>query len=319
MNGASSGKGYTFAVLAFSLWGIFPLYWKLLIAVNPLHILSFRILLSLALVGTILLAQKKIRWLAVFKERKKAGFLALTALLICCNWGLYIWAVNSGFTIEASLGYYINPLISIVLGLVFFRERLKPLQWAAVGIACAGVLLLTVLSGTLPWISLILALTFGFYSLLKKQFAISALESLGTETLASAPFGIVLMCFSLTGTSDSSGILQGTSLPIFTGFQGLAYLTALPIHTLGAFALCGAVTMLPLYFFARGAKLLPLSALGFTQFIGPTLQFMLGLFVFGETFPPRYFAAFTLIWTAVILYIISLKPVPRVKPVKAVK
>ena len=297
----ASGRGFFFAILAFFLWGILPLYWKLLIAVDSLHILSFRVLFSLALVSIILSLQKNYSWLTVFKNPRKAVFLILTGLLLCCNWGLFIWAVNRGFTIEASLGYYINPLVSIVLGLVFFRERLLPLQWVAVAVAFAGVLLLTVLSGTLPWISLCLAMTFGFYSLLKKKLALAALESLGAETLAATPIGLALMFFSYGG---SQGAL---SMPAYSGLHGLFYLFTIPLHTWTLLILCGAATMLPLYFFARAARLLPLSALGFTQFIAPTMQFILGLFVFGEPFSFHYLAAFIFIWTAVALYIISLR------------
>jgi len=291
-------KGIIFASLSFIMWGIFPLYWKFLITVDSLHILAFRILLSLVLVGAILLANKNTAWLAVFKEPKKLAVLIPTALLICCNWGLYIWAVNRGHTIDASLGYYINPLISILLGLVFFRERLKPLQWVAAAIALAGVLIVTLASGALPWISLGLALSFGVYGLLKKKLELSALESLGAETLASAPIGVFLLFFSF-----------GT--PAFSGLQGLGYLSGLPPQTLTLLALCGLVTVLPLYFFALGAKMLPLSTLGFTQFINPTLQFALGLFVFKEAFPVHHFVAFIFIWTAVIVYLVSLKKVKR--------
>ena len=297
-----SGKGFFFAFSAYIMWGVLPLYWKFLIAVDSLHILAFRILLSLALVGIILAAQKNTAWLVVFKDPRKAGALMLTALFLCSNWGLYIWAVNSGHTIETSLGYYINPLVSIMLGLIFFRERLKPLQWVAVAIAFTGVLILTVLSGTLPWVSLVLALTFGFYGLMKKKIVLSALESLGAETLASAPIGILLLCFSFRTTPD------GASFPAYSGSSSLAYLTTLPAHTWVFVVLCGLVTILPLYCFAQGVKRLPLSAVGFTQFICPTIQFILGLFVFNEAFSPRYFTAFSFIWTAVILYIISLKP-----------
>jgi chloramphenicol-sensitive protein RarD len=294
--GKTFTKGIIFASLSFFLWGVFPLYWKFLIAVDSLHILAFRILLSLVLVGTILLANKNTTWLAVFREPKKAAILIPTALLICCNWGLYIWAVNQGHTLETSLGYYINPLVSIVLGLVFFRERLRPLQWAAAAIALAGVLILTLASGSLPWVSLGLALTFGFYGLLKKKLALSALESLGAETLASAPIGVFLLFFSFGGGNTA-----------FSGWQGLGYLTGLPPHTWALLAICGLVTAFPLYCFAQGAKLLPLSTLGFTQFISPTLQFVLGLFVFKENFPTHHFVAFIFIWTAVIFYIVSLK------------
>ena len=295
--------GFLFAFLSYFLWGIFPLYWKLLITVNALHILAFRILFSLVFVGFLLLLQKNTAWLNAFRDPKKALILIPAALLICCNWGMYIWAVNSGHTLQASLGYYINPLFSILLGLVFFRERLSPLQWAAVIIAFAGVLLLTLLSGKAPWISLLLALTFGLYGLLKKKLSLSALESLGAETLASAPIGILLLLFSFGDPHNESG----AGNLVFSGMQGLDYLFALPLRIWLPLALCGIVTATPLYFFAKGAKLLPLSALGFTQFISPTLQFLLGLLVFGEAFPPHHFAAFGLIWTAAILYILSLK------------
>jgi chloramphenicol-sensitive protein RarD len=274
------------------MWGVFPLYWKFLSAVDSLHILAFRILLSLVLVGTVLLAGKNTAWLAIFKEPKKAAILVLTALFLCCNWGLYIWAVNRGHTIEASLGYYINPLVSIILGLAFFRERLRPLQWAATAIALAGVLIVTLASRSLPWISLGLALTFGFYGLLKKKLELSALESLGAETLASAPIGVFLLLFNFGGASSSGS---------------LGYLAALPLQTLVLLALCGLVTALPLYCFAHGAKLLPLSTLGFAQFINPTIQFALGLFVFKENFDTHHFAAFIFIWTAVVVYVVSLR------------
>ena len=299
MGKTSFGKGFFLAFLAYSSWGILPLYWKLLSAVDPLHILSFRILFSLALVAIILLAIKDYSWLVIFRKPKKALFLILTALVISSNWGIYIWAVNKGHTLDASLGYYINPLVSVVLGLLFYREKLKALQWAAVAIAFIGVTILTVLSGSIPLIPLSLALTFGFYGLLKKKSPLSPLESLGSETLASVPISLFLLLFTFGGS--------GSSLPVYTGITGLSYLAGFPAITYILLALCGLVTMLPLYFFAQGAKQLPLSTLGFLQFISPTIQFVLGLFVFGETFPPHHFAAFALIWAAVIIYIISLK------------
>jgi len=303
MSKSSFGKGVIFTALSFFTWGVLPLYWKLLLTIAPLHILAFRILFSLVLVAVILLVKRNYVWLAVFRDPKKTGLLLLTAVMLSCNWGLYIWAVNRGHTIDASLGYYINPLVSIILGLLFYRERLTPLQWVAVAIAFIGVMLLTVLSGSLPWISLSLALTFGIYGLLKKKSPLQALESLGAETLASAPISVFLIIFSFSGAASF--------LPAFTGLEGIAYIVKLPLHTLLAFALAGAVSTFPLYFFAQGAKMLPLSALGFIQFISPTLQFIMGLFVFGESFPAHHFAAFALIWIAVILYIVSLLILPR--------
>jgi len=226
--------------------------------------------------------------------------LVLAAIFLSSNWGIYIWAVNRGHTIEASMGYYINPLVSVFLGLLFFRERLRPLQWAAVVIAFIGVTMLTIMSGTVPWISLSLAFTFGIYALLKKKTPLAALESLGAETLVSVPISLFLLSFSFPNADINH--------PVFSGLRGFEYMGALPVYVWILLALCGMVSALPLYWFALGAKLLPLSTLGFMQFISPTLQFALGLFVFGENFPPHHFAAFGIIWIAVILYIISLKP-----------
>jgi chloramphenicol-sensitive protein RarD len=171
------------------------------------------------------------------------------------------------------------------LGLIFFRERLRPIQWIAFGCAALGVSILTILSGAPPWISLGLALSFGFYGLLKKKIQVPSLEALGAETLAAAPIGALLLIFPLHGLSDISGL----SLPAWAGLIS-----------------CGVVTTVPLYCFAQGAKLLPLSALGFIQFISPTFQFLLGFFVFGESFPRYNFAAFGFIWLSVILYSTSL-------------
>ena len=303
MNNSSFGKGIFFGIMAFAVWGVLPLYWRLLAALDPLHILAFRILGSLLLVAVILIVSKDLAWLSIFRNAKKTVMLILTALTLCANWGLYIWAVNMGHTIQASLGYYINPLVSILLGLLFLREKLNPLQWAAFGLTCVGVLILTVLSGTLPWISLTLALTFGVYGLEKKAFSLTALESLGAETLAASPLGLFLLFFRFGDTAAPPHLLFG--------LQNLLYLAALPGYTWIPIVLCGAVSALPLYCFAWAAKLLPLSSLGFVQILSPTIQFLLGLLVFGEYFPRRHFIAFGFIWLAVILYVISLRPAAK--------
>jgi chloramphenicol-sensitive protein RarD len=243
-------------------------------------------------VGCILLLRKHTAWLGCFTDTKKRPLLVLAGLVISFNWGLYIWAVNSGHTIASSLGYYINPLISIVFGLLFFKEKLRPLQWAAFGLAMVGVLILTVLAGELPWISLGLALSFGLYGALKKTISLPALETLGAETLVAAPLGLLLLLVRFD---------RGPA----PDWRGLGYLVELPVHTWILLLLCGAVTALPLYCFARGARLLSLSALGFIQFISPTLQFVMGAFVFGESFPAQNYIAFACIWVAALLYIRS--------------
>jgi chloramphenicol-sensitive protein RarD len=280
----SAAGGVFWTVLAYVLWGVLPLYWKLLAAIEPYHILAFRIVFSLFFVGIILLCRGNRSWLALFAAGKTRRDVVLAAAAITVNWGLYILAVNGGRAIEASLGYYMNPLVSVLLGLVFFREKLSPLQWTAFGLAAAGVLIMTLLSGTFPWISLALALSFGFYSLIKKRTAAGPLESLGAETLAALPVSAFLLAYP-----PGLGDLAGLSLPLWTGA-----------------ALSGVITVTPLYCFARGVKKLPLSAVGFIQFINPTLVFILGVFVFRESFPVHNFTAFAFIWAAVILYSVSL-------------
>jgi len=299
MNSAASfRKGIFFAISGYFIWGILPLYWRLLEAVNPMHLLAFRILLSLLLLGSILSLKKNFAWLTVFRNRKQGALVLLASLVLCINWAVYLWAVGEGRIIEASLGYYINPLISVVLGLIFFRERLTPLQWTAFGLACAGVLLLTALSGTLPWISLVLAVCFGLYGLLKKTLKLSSLESLTAETLAAAPLGVLLLFTQFDG---------GGGARLICAAQNLSYVAALGAAAWIPLLFSGAISSLPLYLFGNGAKLLPLSSLGFFQFIAPTIKFFLGIFVFGEFFPMHHYAAFALIWIAAILHIISLK------------
>ena len=289
------GKGIFYAVLAYFLWGILPLYWKLLSAVNPLHILAFRILFSMIFTGSVLLARKSFNWLVFLKNKRDGILTILTGLIISFNWGLYVWAVNNGFTIEAALGYYINPLISVVLGLCIFREKINALQTIAFFLAVIGVAALVIFTGKPPWISLGLALTFAIYSLIKKTIKLSALESLGSETLIASPLSLILLTCSF-----GAGVK-------FTGIQGLSYLAELPVFTLILLPLCGIVSAFPLYLFAKGVKILPLSTIGFLQFLAPTLTFFTGVFVFQESFPPHNFIVFGFIWAAVILYIISLK------------
>jgi chloramphenicol-sensitive protein RarD len=301
MDKSSFGKGIFFSVLAYFLWGILPVYWKLLSAVDSLHILAYRILFSLILTGGILFAMKNNLWLKFYKDKRNRILLTLASITISVNWGLYIWAVNSGHTIDTSLGYYINPLLSIALGLCFFREKLKLLQAISFGLAFAGVTILTVLTGKLPMISLGLAFSFALYGLLKKTVNISSLESLAVETLIASPLGLFLL-FTTFGAGQGGKVFA---------LQGISYWLELPLLSLFILLLCGGVTTFPLYLFSRGAKAIPLSTLGFIQFLSPTLSFLTGFFIFGESFPPRNFIAFGFIWTAAILYIISLYSTQR--------
>ena len=298
MNNSTFKTGVIFTAGPFVIWGVSPLFWKLLADMDSVHILGYRIISSLCFTGIILAINRDFKWLAIFRDFKEGALILLSALVLCINWGVYVWAINQGYTIEVSLGYYINPLVSIVLGLIFLREKLNPLQWLAFGMACLGVLTLTILSGRLPWISLIIAFTFGIYGLLKKKVALSSLESLGAETLAALPIGIALL-FLPQGISSQGLSEPAAGLQFAAGFQT-------PGLRLVMLVMIGVITATPLYFFGRGAKLLPLSTVGFIQFLGPTIQFILGYFVFGEYFPGRYFIAFAFIWLSWVVYIVSL-------------
>jgi chloramphenicol-sensitive protein RarD len=288
----ASGKGFAYAVAAYGSWGLLPLFWKLLGDIDAVQILSCRVVFSLILVWIILALRGKPAWPRLLADRRARRSLIVSSAFIAVNWGLYIWAVNSGHTVDASLGYYINPLVNVLLGLFFFRERMRPLQWAAFGLAAAGVILLTLQTGGFPWIALSLAGTFGFYGFAKKSAGIDSLEGLGAETLLIAPLAAAYLAFRHAGGEGA--------------FQGPALRSALLVAS-------GVVTALPLYWFARGAKLLPLSLMGFVQYISPTLQLAAGVFLFGEAFPASRLTAFALVWAGLIAYSLSFFPSRRAR------
>ncbi|MDR2192079.1 MAG: EamA family transporter RarD [Endomicrobium sp.] len=278
---SANSKGVIYGFASYIFWGFLPFYWKLLSNVSSVHILSARIIFSFLLLAPMLLAQKNIRWLLCFKNKKILLKIVILAILITANWGVYIWAVNKGHIIEASLGYFINPIISIVLGLIFLREKMKAAQWAAFGFAAVGVALFTVFSGKLPLISLFLATSFAFYGLIKKKLRLSALESLSAETLVALPIAVCL---------------------IFIPQRGTEYLFTFPAYTYILLILCGAATAFPLFLFAKSAKILPLSKLGFIQFISPLMQFLFAIFIFKENFLPQNLIAILFIWFGALLY-----------------
>ena len=226
--------------------------------------------------------------------------LILAAVLITFNWGLFIWAVNAGRTIETALGYYITPIMVVLLGLFLFKEKLKRLQWAALALAFIGVLTLTILSGRPPWISLGLAVSWSIYGLIKKTIGMPALEALAVETMLATPIGLLVIFYPAMSV-------------FFTGVSGPGYVAELPHITLWLLLLCGALTTTPLFLFTHAARMLPLSTLGFIQFLSPTMSFLIGFFVFRECFPWYNFLAFCFIWSAVIMYVISLYAAPKQK------
>ena len=276
-------KGVLLEVFSYTFWGFMPVFWHLLDFASPLRILGCRITFALVFTAFALFLRKNKKWLLLLTGKDKLPFTVICGVTVSLNWGLYIWAVNTGHTIDASLGYYISPLVSVLLALIILKEKLSVLQWIAFGFAAAGVFLVTIFSGVFPWIALLLAITFGFYGLFKKKNKAGSLEALGAETLAVLPLGLVLLIFPPEGL-----------MLIDSPLKWLLLVSS------------GILTALPLYTFAKGAKLLPLSAVGFLQFINPTILFFLGIFVFGEEFAPKKLWAFGCIWIAVVLYCISL-------------
>lgn len=278
-----SRNGLLTAAVAYILWGLFPIYWKLLQDVPPLEILGHRVVWSLAVVIILLAVRQNWAWMGRMLSRPAIlRAAALTALLLIANWFMYIWANNNGHIVEASLGYFITPLVSVLLGLVVLRERLRPGQWLAIGIAAAGVGYLLLNAGGLLWISFGLALTFGFYGLLRKTAHLGSLEGLTVE------MGILF--------------LPALAWLVYLQFTGVASFGRSDALTTMLLVGCGLVTAVPLLFFARGAKQVPLSALGVLQYVAPTLQFLLGVLVYGEAFTTARLIGFSIIWTALILY-----------------
>jgi chloramphenicol-sensitive protein RarD len=297
--------GVMYAVAAFGLWGLFPLYWKALSALEPLQLLSCRILFSLVFVWLLLAAKGKPGWPRVLARPGVFFGLLVSASLIGINWGFYIWAVNSGMTVEASLGYYINPLVNIVMGLILFKERLTGLQWVAVAFSAAGVLFLTIGTGAFPWLSLLLAFSFAFYGLAKKRLKIDPLEALGGETLLLSPLALAWLAFREASGSGVIAKLLAGGLP--GGSAGGALLLAFS----------GIATSLPLLWFAVAAGRLRLSTLGFVQFLSPTIQLLIGVLAFHESFDAGKAAGFVPVWIGLAVYVVSLLRGKRVEAERA--
>ncbi|WP_329518573.1 EamA family transporter RarD [Spirillospora sp. NBC_01491] len=268
-----------FGFAAYALWGLFPLYWPLLKPAGAVEILAHRIMWSLVAVLAMLAVRRHWAWVRSLTVRQ-VGLLALAAALVTVNWGVYIYAVNSGHTIEAALGYFINPLISVVFGVVIFRERLRRWQWTAVGLGTAAVVVLTVDYGRPPWIALVLAFSFGTYGLVKKFAAMPSAESLSVETaiLLVPAIGFVL---TLEARGDAT-----------FGHHGAGQVGLL----IGA----GVVTAIPLLLFNAAAIRIPMSALGMLQYLAPVLQFLIGLLVQHEEMPASRWIGFLLVWAALI-------------------
>ncbi|RPJ27368.1 MAG: EamA family transporter RarD [Chloroflexi bacterium] len=276
-------KGILNGIGAYILWGLFPVYWKFLHQVPALQIIGHRIGWSFILLIVVILLTKQWRnFRSAALTSKTIVIYSIAAILLSFNWLIYVWGVNSGFIVETSLGYFINPLFSVLLGVVFLRERLRPAQWLPILLAAAGVIYLTVTYGRLPWIALSLAFSFGLYGLVKKLAPLGSLYGLTLETALVFPIALVYLAFvGFTGTGSffREGVLTDILL-IGTGI----------------------VTSVPLLMFASAARQIPLTMIGVLQYIAPTLQFLIGVFLYHEPFDQSRLIGFGLVWLALIIF-----------------
>ncbi len=273
--------GIIYAIAAYGCWGLIPLYFKAVAGVAPLEVLAHRALWSFAMLAVMVAFLG--RWSELGRELRSGKLLAmlgLSTLFIAANWLVFIYAVISGQVLQASLGYFINPLVNVILGVVFLRERLRPYQTLSILLALAGVLVLAGFVGEVPWIALALALTFGLYGLMRKIIPVDGLVSLTVETLAMTPVALAYISY-LGATREGAGSSLGT---------------------LGLLALSGPVTTVPLLFFGAAARQLRLSTMGILQYLSPTLQFLLAVVAFHEPFSTAQIVSFACIWTAIAVY-----------------
>jgi chloramphenicol-sensitive protein RarD len=278
-----AGKGLVPAAAAFGIWGVFPLYFHLLREVSAVQVIAHRVVWSCLVVLAWIALRGELSVLrTALANRSLVWRLAVSATLVTFNWLLYVWGVMNGRVVETSLGYFIGPLVNVLLGVVLLSERLTAVQWTAVAIAAAGVSYLTIMAGGLPWIALTLAVTFAVYGLIRKIVKVESLPALAIETLVLAPLGAVflLWCeFAGTGAMGHAG-------------------PAVDALLIG----CGPITAITLFLYAYGTRLLPYSTVGLLQYIAPTLQFACGVFVLHEPFARTQAAGFTLIWVALLIY-----------------
>lgn len=277
-------KGIAPALMAFLMWGLLPVYWKQMASVPAYEILCHRIVWALPVTLALLAVSGRMDgFLILFRQRGKLLYFLLTSLILAVNWLIYIWAVNAGNILEASLGYFINPLVSVCLGVVFLREKLKPLEWLSVFLAFVAVCYLTFLYGAFPWIALSLAFTFGCYGLLRKITPVEPLEGLCLEA---AILFVPLVLFLLVLEVKGSGAFLHASALIKLLLAG-----------------SGIATSVPLLLFCYAARKIPLYMLGLLQYLGPTIGLCVGIFIYHESFPPQRMAGFAIIWLALAIFV----------------
>jgi chloramphenicol-sensitive protein RarD len=277
-------KGFWFAFGAYFLWGLFPIYWKWLHHVDAVQLISHRIVWSFIILIIFIGLSQQLRDFGQKAFRKNVLLIySAAAILIGINWLVYVWAVNANFIVETSLGYFINPLLSVLMGVIFLRERLRPFQWLPVGLAACGVVYLTFVYGRLPWIALTLAFSFGIYGLVKK---ISPLGSLFGLTIETGLLFIPALGFLFFSEYSGTGVFLHDSIIVNLLLFG-----------------AGVITTIPLLMFAMAAQSIPLSMVGIMQYIAPTLQFLLGIFLYKESFDTSHLIGFAFVWIGLLIFL----------------
>ena len=284
-------KGILYLLAAYLIWGTMPIYWYLLSAISPYEIVAHRVMWSAVFMLILSVVVIKTDFRSIFRCKKKMFYLLGTSALITINWALYIWAVANGHVVDASLGYYINPFINVILGVCFLKERLSKIQILAISFAFFGVTYLTFSYGTFPFVAIILASTFAFYALLRKKAKVEAMPALTVETTIALPVALGFLLLTFINHTNSFQIEGGAMNPV-TMFLLLM--------------MAGPITSIPLYFFGKAAETVSMTTLGFFQYLSPTLQLLIGIFLFGEPFTPAHIVCFCAIWIGVGIYSVHL-------------
>lgn len=278
-----SNKGIWYGIAAYAMWGFFPIYWKLLHDVPALQLLGHRITWSFFLLLAFIFITKQWKdFRSVAFDAKTLRIYSVAGVLLSLNWLIYVWGVNAGFIVETSLGYFINPLLSVLFGVIFLRERLRPLQWLPVVIAAIGVAYLTITYGRLPWIALSLAFTFGLYGLVKKLSPLGSVYGLTLETGIVFPVALIYL-FIIQAGGSGAFLHDGSTVDLLL---------------IGA----GVVTTIPLLMFASAAKQIPLNMIGVLQYFAPTIQFLIGVFLYKEPFDQTHLIGFSIVWVALVIF-----------------
>ena len=278
-------KGLIYVFTAYAMWGFFPIYFKFLHEAPALQIMAHRVTWSFIFLIFLIAVRKEFSQILKSLTKKIILTYTIAGTLLAINWLTYVWGVNAGFVVETSLGYFINPLVSVVLGVVFLKEKLRNLQWIPVGLAAIGVIYLAIDHGSLPWIALVLASTFGTYGLFKKIAPLPSIHGLTVET------GAVL--------------IPALLFLLFVEFNGSAAFGHASPQTTFLLALSGIITAIPLIFFASGAPKVPLTTIGILQYIAPTIQFLIGVFIYDEPFTKGQLVGFGIVWIALIIFTVE--------------